>query len=71
MKTGKAPEYLQPLDELQLNMKNRLEVGTVLLEMRRTNIKNKFDAECLATDQNLEVRAGRGAKNSCHQLVHI
>jgi len=56
VKTGKATEYLQPLDELQVNMMNRLEVGTVLRDLRVANIKCKHDAETLATEQNFAVR---------------
>ncbi len=54
VRDGKAPEYLQPLEELQFNMKNRMEVSTVLRDMRLRNINCKFDAEQLATDQNFQ-----------------
>ena len=30
VRNGTAPEYLQPLEELDINMKTRLEVGAVL-----------------------------------------
>ena len=56
VKAGRAPEYLQPLEELQINMKNRMEVSTVLRELRLANINCKFEAEQLATQQNFEVR---------------
>ncbi len=56
VKAGKATEYLQPLEELQVNMKNRLEVGHVLREYRLTNIQCKYDAEMLAAEQNFRVR---------------
>ena len=52
VKEGKAAEYLQPLEELQVNMKHRLEVGSVLRELRLSNIQCKHDAETLATEQN-------------------
>lgn len=55
VKTGKAPEYLQPLEELQVNMKNRLEVGDVLRQLRLANINCKFEAELLAAEQNFAV----------------
>jgi breast cancer metastasis-suppressor 1-like protein len=55
VKAGRAPEYLQPLEELQVNMKNRMEVSSILRELRLTNINCKFDAEQLATQQNFEV----------------
>jgi len=54
VKAGRAPEYLQPLEELQINMKNRMEVSTVLRELRLANINCKFEAEQLATQQNFE-----------------
>ena len=54
VRSGKASEYLQPLDELQINMKNRMEVGAVLRELRLQNIRCKFDAEQLATEQNFK-----------------
>ena len=56
VRAGRAPEYLQPLEELQINMKNRMEVSSVLRELRLSNINCKFDAEQLATEQNFEVR---------------
>ena len=52
----KLQEYLQPLEELQLNMKNRMEVGAVLRDLRLSNISCKFEAEQLATEQNFKVR---------------
>ena len=55
MRAGQAPDYLQPLEELQFNMKNRMEVGAVLKELRLQNIKCKYDAEELAAQQNFEV----------------
>lgn len=54
VKAGRAQEYLQPLEELQINMKNRMEVSSVLREMRLANITCKYEAEQLATQQNYE-----------------
>lgn len=54
VRAGRAPEYLQPLEELQINMKNRMEVSTVMRELRLSNINCKFEAEQLATQQNYE-----------------
>jgi len=54
VKAGRAPEYLQPLEELQINMKNRMEVSSIMRELRLTNINCKFEAESLATEQNFE-----------------
>ena len=55
VRAGQAAEYLQPLEELQVNMKNRMEVGGVLRELRLKNISCKYDAEELAAHQNFEV----------------
>merc|ERR1712018_401064 len=54
VKAGRAQEYLQPLEELQINMKNRMEVSSIMRELRLTNINCKFEAESLATEQNFE-----------------
>ena len=61
VRSGKSVEYLQPLEELQVNMKNRMEVGTVLRELRLENIRCKYDAEIIANEQNFQVRGS--AKN--------
>ena len=55
VRTGKAAEYLHPLEELQDNMKNRMEVGAILRELRLQNIKCKYDAEQIANEQNFKV----------------
>lgn len=54
VRSGKASEYLQPLEELQVNMKNRMEVGAILRELRLQNIKCKYDAEQMANEQNFK-----------------
>merc|ERR1712043_74940 len=54
VRSGKAAEYMQPLEELQVNMKNRMEVGAILRELRLQNIKCKYDAEQLANEQNFK-----------------
>ncbi|PNF29583.1 Breast cancer metastasis-suppressor 1-like protein-A [Cryptotermes secundus] len=54
VRCGRAQEYLQPLEELQENMRIRTEVAGVLREFRLTNIRNKFEAEELAASQNYE-----------------
>ena len=56
VRSGKSVEYLQPLEELQVNMKNRMEVGTVLRGLRLENIRCKYDAEIIANEQNFQVR---------------
>lgn len=54
VRCGRAQEYLQPLEELQENMRIRTEVAGILKELRLTNIQNKFHAEELAAKQNYE-----------------
>ncbi|KAH9375882.1 hypothetical protein HPB48_018567 [Haemaphysalis longicornis] len=53
VKLGRAPEYLQPLEDLQDNMRIRIEVAGILREMKLKNIKRKYDAEEIAAFQNL------------------
>ena len=36
-------------------MKNRMEVGAILRELRLQNIKCKYDAEQIANEQNFKV----------------
>jgi len=55
VRCGRAQEYLQPLEELQENMRIRTEVAGILREFRLANIRNKFEAEELAALQNYEV----------------
>ena len=59
VRSGKSVEYLQPLEELQVNMKNRMEVGNVLRELRLENIRCKYEAEIIANEQNFQVRGSR------------
>ncbi|XP_065292691.1 breast cancer metastasis-suppressor 1-like protein isoform X1 [Dermacentor albipictus] len=54
VKLGRAPEYLQPLEDLQDNMRIRIEVAGILRDMRLKNIKRKYDAEEIAAFQNFE-----------------
>ena len=56
VKAGRAQEYLQPLEELQENMRIRTEVAGVMSQLKLTNIQCQHDAEMLANQQNLEVR---------------
>nr|CAD7410784.1 unnamed protein product [Timema poppensis] len=56
VRSGRAQEYLQPLEQLQENMRIRTEVAGILREFRLTNIRNKFEAEEQASRQNYEVR---------------
>merc|ERR1712183_335334 len=52
VKCGRALEYLQPLEELQENMRVQLEVGQILRKLRQENIQIKFEAEAEAANQN-------------------
>ncbi|RZF37668.1 hypothetical protein LSTR_LSTR003079 [Laodelphax striatellus] len=54
VKVGKAQEYLQPLEELQENMRIRIEVAGILRKYKLGNINNGFEAEELAAKQNFE-----------------
>lgn len=51
---GVAKEYLQPLEELQENMRVRIEVGGILKKLRLDNIENNYKAEEQAAWQNFE-----------------
>ena len=55
VRSGKATEYLQPLEELQENMRVRLDVAKVLRDFRMNNAQCKLEAEELAAQQNFEV----------------
>lgn len=59
VKLGRAQEYMVPLDELQENCRIRIEVAGLLRKYRLGNIRNKFDAEEQATNQNYSVRASK------------
>lgn len=54
VRSGKAPEYLQPLEDLQDQMRIRTEVAGILKELRLENIRCQYDAEQLATGQNYD-----------------
>ncbi|XP_018576348.1 breast cancer metastasis-suppressor 1-like protein [Anoplophora glabripennis] len=54
IKSGKSPEYLVPLSELQENMRVRTEVAGILRKLRLENIANQYEAEEQAALQNFE-----------------
>lgn len=54
VRLGTAKEYRVPLQELQDQMKSRLEVATVLRQFKLTNLKHKYEAEEQAIRQNFE-----------------
>ncbi|KAK9503092.1 hypothetical protein O3M35_011736 [Rhynocoris fuscipes] len=51
---GVAKEYRMPLEELQDNMRIRIEVAGILRKLRMENIENNFKAEEQAARQNYE-----------------
>ncbi|XP_014251116.1 breast cancer metastasis-suppressor 1-like protein [Cimex lectularius] len=51
---GTAKEYTEPLQELQDNMRIRIEVAGILKKLRLENIENGFKAEEQAARQNFE-----------------
>ncbi len=55
IKCGDAVEYLQPLGELEENMRIRSEVAGILRQYKLKNLENEFEAEELTAKQNLEV----------------
>lgn len=54
LKAGRAPEYLNPLAELQENMRISTEVAGILREYMMQNIQRKFESEEIAAKQNME-----------------
>lgn len=55
VRAGKSIDYLQPLEELQENLRVRTEVAGVLRELRMENVKCIHEAERVAAQQHLEV----------------
>ena len=55
VKAGRAIEYLQPLEELQDNMRIRTEVAGILRELKLSNVRCQHEAELIAAKQLLEV----------------
>jgi breast cancer metastasis-suppressor 1-like protein len=54
VRTGKAREYLGPLEELQDNMRVRIEIASVQRDFSTKSLNVKYDAEKLSLKQNLE-----------------
>ncbi|VEN50602.1 unnamed protein product [Callosobruchus maculatus] len=54
VKSGKSPDYLRALSELQENMRVRIEVAGILRQLRLQGIKNMYEAEEQAALQNFE-----------------
>ncbi|KAK9886972.1 hypothetical protein WA026_019230 [Henosepilachna vigintioctopunctata] len=54
IKAGRSPEYLNPLEELQENMRVRIEVAGILRQLKINNVINQYEAEEQAAKQNFE-----------------
>lgn len=65
IKYEEAPEYLQPLAELEENVRIRNEVSVILRQLKIKNLENQFEAEELAAKQNLEVIIHNTNKSGC------
>ncbi|XP_026085763.1 breast cancer metastasis-suppressor 1-like protein-A isoform X1 [Carassius auratus] len=52
--SGKAPEYLEPLGNLQENMQIRTKVAGIYRELCLESVKNKYDCETQAAFQHWE-----------------
>lgn len=63
VRAGKSIDYLQPLEELQENLRVRTEVAGVLRQLRMANVECIRDAEKEAAKQHYEV--GCKGPNSC------
>lgn len=50
-----APEYLQPLEELEHNKEVRLQIAENVRKYRMDNLKSQIDAEYTAAEQNYKV----------------
>jgi len=55
VRAGRAIEYTQPVEELKQNLKIRTEVAEILKKLKLENIQNKYEAEKMASLQNLEM----------------
>lgn len=67
VRAGKSIDYLQPLEELQENLRVRTEVAGVLRELRMENVKCIHEAEMVAAQQHLEV-GDQSHIPVCHNL---
>ncbi|KAK6634058.1 hypothetical protein RUM44_004666 [Polyplax serrata] len=54
IRSGRAQEYLQPLQQLQENMRIRTEVAAILKQFSLASVNNQIDAEAIAAVQNLQ-----------------
>lgn len=54
VRSGKSPDYLQPLEELQQNLRIRTEVAGIQKELKFANVHCIFEAEKQAALQHME-----------------
>ncbi|KAL0280772.1 UNVERIFIED_CONTAM: hypothetical protein PYX00_001974 [Menopon gallinae] len=54
IRSGRAQEYLQPLQQLQENMRIRTEVAAILKQFSLASVTNQIEAEDVAAIQNLQ-----------------
>ncbi|XP_037935924.1 breast cancer metastasis-suppressor 1-like protein [Teleopsis dalmanni] len=54
VRNGTSEEYLQPLNELEKVLHNRVEVADVQRKLRLENIEHKYHSELQAAQQNFE-----------------
>lgn len=55
VRSGRAKEYLGPLEQLQDTMSVKVEIASKRREFRLSNLEHKTEAEMLAAQQNFEV----------------
>lgn len=48
-------EYIKPLECLEQIKRRRLEIASIMKELRQKNIRNKFECESKASREHLEV----------------
>jgi len=71
VRLGTAKEYRIPLQELQDQMKSRLEVASVLRQYKLANLKHKYEAEEQAIRQNCEVNFIIYLYSNVKLLTHV
>lgn len=57
IRSGKASEYLVPLNEIREAARIRTEVSEIAMKLKLQVIKTRFEAETLGAKQTYEVRA--------------
>lgn len=70
VRAGKSIDYLQPLEELQENLRVRTEVAGVLRELRMENVKCIHEAERVAAQQHLEASPSCSCRHVSYSISH-